>query len=98
MTLPVVWLPEAAADLDEARTWYDAIHPDLGVRFAFAVDAAVDAIAQGPLRFQVLHKEIRRAGIKRFPYGIFIKLETHRIVVIACMHGRRNPRRWKIRA
>lgn len=98
MTLPVVWIPEADADLREARTWYDDIHADLGMRFALAVDAAVEVIARSPLRFQIVHREIRRAGVKRFPYGIFFKVESRRIVVIACMHGRRNPRRWKIRA
>ena len=98
MTLPVVWIPEADADLREAHAWYDRIHPDLGMRFALAVDAAVEVIAQSPLRFQVLHRDIRRVGVKRFPYGVFFKVESHRIVVIACMHGRRNPRRWKIRA
>jgi plasmid stabilization system protein ParE len=95
--LPVVWISEADADLREALAWYEDIHPDLGVRFALAVDAAVEAIAQSPLRFQIVHGEIRRAGVKRFPYSLFFKLETRRIVVIACMHGRRNPTRWKLR-
>jgi hypothetical protein len=36
VTLPVVWLPEADADLKEALTWYEGIHPDLGLRFALA--------------------------------------------------------------
>jgi len=34
--LPVVWLPEADADLMEARAWYDRINWDLGERFASA--------------------------------------------------------------
>ena len=37
MTLPVVWLPEADADLKEARAWYDNVRPELGERFAYAV-------------------------------------------------------------
>jgi plasmid stabilization system protein ParE len=90
-------MPEAAADLRESLTWYEGIHADLGMRFALAVDATVEVIAQSPLRFRIVHGEIRRAGVKRFPYGLFFKLESHRIVVIACMHGRRNPWRWKLR-
>jgi len=43
--LPVVWLPEAGADLIEARAWYDRISSDLGERFALAVEATVEAIA-----------------------------------------------------
>ena len=45
MTLPVVWIPEANEDLLEARAWYDNIRPELGERFALAVEATVEAIA-----------------------------------------------------
>jgi toxin ParE1/3/4 len=97
VTLPVVWIPEADADLREALAWTKGIDPDLGVRFALAVDAVVEVIARSPLAFQMLQAEIAGAGVKRFPYGLFFKVESNRIVVIACMHGRRNPKRWKVR-
>jgi len=42
VTLPVVWLPEANADLEEARAWYDNMRPELGERFALAVEATVE--------------------------------------------------------
>jgi plasmid stabilization system protein ParE len=96
VTLPVVWIPEADADLKEAFAWYESIHPDLGTRFAVAVQDAVEVIAHNPLSFQIVHSEIRRVGVRRFPYGLFFKVETNRIVVIACMHGKRNPKRWKL--
>ena len=87
MTLPVVWLPEADADLKEALAWYESIHPDLGVRFALAVDAAVEVIAES-LAFQIVHSEIRRVGVRRFPYGLSFKVESNRIVSLpVCMGG-----------
>jgi len=64
--LPVVWMSEAAADLRQARAWYDDIRPDLGERFAVAVEAAVEAIAQRPLQFPVVHRGRRRAGSDGF--------------------------------
>jgi plasmid stabilization system protein ParE len=91
VTLPVVWIPEANEDLLEARVWYDNIRPELGERFAFAVEATVEAIAEHSLQFP------RRVGVRRFPYGIFFEVQEHRIVVIACFHGRREPRRWQSR-
>jgi plasmid stabilization system protein ParE len=97
VTLPVVWIPEADADLKEAFAWYENIHPDLGVRFALAVETAVELIARSPLAFQIVYSEIRRVGVRRFPYGPFFKVESNRIVVIACIHGKRNPKRWKLR-
>jgi plasmid stabilization system protein ParE len=93
----VVWTPEANEDLLEARAWYDNIRPQLGERFAQAVEATVEAIAGHPLQFAVVYRSRRRAGVHRFPYGIFFEVQEHRIVVIACFHGRRDPRRWQSR-
>ena len=97
MTLPVVWLPEADADLKEARAWYDNVRPELGERFAYAVEDTVETISEGPLQFPVVHRKLRRAGVRRFPFGIFFEPQESRVVVIACLHGRRDPQRWKVR-
>ena len=97
MTLPIVWLPEADAELQEARAWYDDIRHELGERFARAVETAVEAIAQHPLHFPIIYRGRRRAGIWRFPYGIFFEVQEHRILIIACFHGGRNPKRWQRR-
>lgn len=97
MRLSVVWLPEADADLKEARAWYDNIRLELGERYAHAIENTVEAIAENPLRFPVAHRSLRRAGVHRFPYGIFFEIQENRIVVIACFHGRRNPNSWKTR-
>jgi plasmid stabilization system protein ParE len=85
--LPVVWLPEAGADLMEARAWYDRISSDLGERFALAVEATVEAIALHSLQFPVIHRGRRRGGVRRFPYGIFFDVQERQILVIACFHG-----------
>jgi plasmid stabilization system protein ParE len=81
----------------DARAWYDKIGPQLGERFALAVEATVEAIAEHPSQFPVVYRSRRRAGVRRFPYGIFFEIQAHRIVVIACFHGRRGPRRWQSR-
>jgi plasmid stabilization system protein ParE len=97
VTLPVVWIPEANEDLQEARAWYDNMRLQLGERFARAVEVTVEAIAEHPLQFPVVYRNRRRAGVRRFPYGIFSEVQEHRIVAIACFHGRRNPRRGQSR-
>ncbi|MGA2237392.1 MAG: type II toxin-antitoxin system RelE/ParE family toxin [Terriglobales bacterium] len=84
-------------DTLEARAWYDNIRPELGERFALAVEATVEAMAEHPVQFPVVYRSRRRAGVRRFPYGIFFEVQEHRIVVIACFHGKRNPRRWQSR-
>jgi len=45
----------------------------------------------------VLVKDARRANMKRFPYGIWFKVEVDP-VVFACLHHRRNPALIKGRA
>lgn len=97
MTLPVVWIPEANQDLLEGRAWHDNIRPELGECFALAVESAVETITQQPLQFPVVYRNRRRAGVRRFPNGIFFEVQDDRIVVVACFHGRRSPRRWQLR-
>ena len=97
MTPTVVWIPEANEDLQEARAWYDSIRPRLGERFALAVEATIKEIAEHPLQFPAVYRGRRRAGVRRFPFGIFFEVQENRTVVIACFHGRRNPSRWQVR-
>jgi plasmid stabilization system protein ParE len=95
--LPVVWLPEADAELKEAPARFENIRPELGQRFAEAVVDTVDKITDDPLHYAVVEKGRRRAGVRRFPYGLFFLVEETRIVVIACFHGKRNPKHWHLR-
>lgn len=97
MTLPVVWLSGADAELTEALARYSAIRPELGQRFAEAIADTVEKISDAPLHYAVVEKGLRRAGVHRFPYGLFFLVEAKRIVVIACFHGRRNPKHWQSR-
>jgi plasmid stabilization system protein ParE len=97
VTLPVVWLPEADAELTDALARYSGIRPELGQRFAEAIADTVERIADAPLHYAVVGKGLRRAGVHRFPYGLFFLAEANRIVVIACFHGRRNPKHWQSR-
>jgi len=43
--------------------------PGLGDRFALAVEATVEALAEHPLQFPVAYRGRRRAGVRRFPYA-----------------------------
>jgi len=49
--LPVVWLPEADADLRDALAWYRNVRSGLAEHFALAIEAAVEALKENPLRF-----------------------------------------------
>jgi plasmid stabilization system protein ParE len=81
----------------EALEHYGAIRPKLGERFASAIVETAEAIALTPLRFALVNKGRRRAGVRWFPYGLFFLVEEIRVVVIACFHGKRDPKRWQQR-
>jgi plasmid stabilization system protein ParE len=87
--------PEAEAEIDEASQWYEANSRGLGTDFLRAVDGAPAAIQRNPLQHQIVHGVKRRAGLRRFPCGLFYIVFEQEIVVLACIHGRRNPRRWQ---
>jgi toxin ParE1/3/4 len=96
--------PEAEADIEEAYAWYEGRSIGLGDRFLGAVGDTIDLVRAAPQRFPEKHREpdfsIRRALVDGFPYGVFfIWAEAEDATsVIACMHARREPRRWLQRA
>lgn len=86
--------PRQREKLGEAFDWYEERVSGLGSDFLMNVDAALNAILRNPRRFPVVHNNLRRALIRRFPYQIFFVFEEKRIVVLAVFHASRNPRRW----
>jgi plasmid stabilization system protein ParE len=97
MIVAVRLRPEAERDLADAATWYEDQLPGLGNRFLDEVLITFSAIAEAPLKYPTLHRDTRRALIHRFPFGIYFRVENTAIVVLAVMHGSRNPHRWKAR-
>lgn len=89
--------PAAAADIDDAFLWYESQRPGLGHEFLAAANTLMDAVTQHPLRYPIVHRDTRRALLRRFPYAVYFRVYDDVIVVIACMHGRRSPRRWRVR-
>ena len=98
MTLPVRTRPQADADLLEARAWYDAQEPGRGTVFFEAVSAIVHRIADMPLAFPLVERQLRRAVLRRFPYSVYFQVRADYIVIVAVMHNSRDPRRWQSRA
>jgi plasmid stabilization system protein ParE len=90
--------PEAEQELSEAFDWYEARVRGLGSEFLLAVDATVHAIARNPLHFAKIHKNVRRALLRRFPYAVFFFVEGSRIVILAVFHAKRDPKQWQERS
>ncbi len=95
--IPVEFRPAAATELEEAARWYDRQRPGLKDEFLAAVTEAISSMAENPRQFAVLYREVRRVLVRRFPYGVYYRLLNDRVLVVACMHARRDPRRWRSR-
>jgi plasmid stabilization system protein ParE len=86
--------PAAEADVAEAALWYEAQSIGLGAEFLRAVDICFEEIRRSPERFPEIRRNIRRALLRRFPYAVLFVATSTGIRVIACMHVKRDPRRW----
>jgi len=95
--MQIVVRPAAAADIDQAFLWYEGQRAGLGHEFLAAAQGSIDSIAQHPLTYPIVRRNTRRALLRRFPYAIYFRVYDEVVVVVACMHGRRNPRRWQVR-
>lgn len=72
--------------------------PGLGVEFVAEIERAISTASSNPERFPIMHRDIRCVRARRFPYSVFFRVETKRIVVLAVFHARRDPLVWKARA
>lgn len=87
----------AEADIQEAYEYYEECRPGLGQDFILCLEASLDKITKTPDHYPVIHRNIHRILLKRFPFGVFFIVKENTIVVLAVMHGSRSPRRWKVR-
>ncbi len=94
----LLFRPEARLELLDAQAWYEGNVPGLGEDFAHVVDTALSAIKDAPQAFSIVHGDIQQAVLRRFPYSILFQVEGGDIVILACHHQRRDPRRWRERA
>ncbi len=84
-------------EFDTAADWYEE-QDELGAKFTACVRAVLEQIAQMPESRAIIYRDIRRAGVRRFPYNVFYRVHVDRVEVIAVLHGRRAPSVWKSRA
>lgn len=71
MTHKMTIRAEAQIEMIEAFIWYETKGEGLGGEFLRMVEACLSAIKRNPLGYPIARKKIRRALLRRFPYGIF---------------------------
>lgn len=97
MSLSIRLRREVEEDLEDAARWYEEQQRGLGNEFLDEVMRTLALVLQQPTMYPVVGREAHRALIRRFPFGVYYRVEASRVVVVAVMHGSRHPRHWKSR-
>ena len=97
MSRRLIVRPEAEAEMADAFDWHEDRVPGLGSEFLLCVDAVFNAILRSPHQYPRVHKTVRRALTRRFPFEVFFVEDDERVVVLSVFHAKRNPKRWQER-
>lgn len=90
--MQIRFLPEADTDLAEARVWYGLQRDGLDIKLMQRIDETLQRISVAPRRFPLIHRHLRRAIVRQFPFAIFYDVTKNEIVVFAVFHSRRDPK------
>jgi hypothetical protein len=87
----------ALMELNEAVAYYESQRAGLGDDFLAGVETALRRIEENPRQFPVLSRPVRRAHVRRFPFGLVYMIIHDHIWIVATMHLQRRPGYWKNR-
>jgi hypothetical protein len=84
---------QTEGDLAEAVAWYNQVRAGLGSSLMLCFEEALNRVIDHPEAFPTVLPGVRRALIRRFPYGVFFRVRSKRIEVEAFFHLRADPAR-----
>jgi len=87
----------AEVDIAEAQLWYEAQRSGLGAEFHSEVSRVIHRLAETPLIYQVVYRDVRRAVLHRFPYLLWYRVRGEDVTVLACTYAGRDPSKVKSR-
>lgn len=94
---PVIFRRAARLEYVVAVRWYERQRAGLGAEFAVEIRRTLMAASEFPERAPAVEADIRRIKAHRFPYYVFYRIRSSRLVVLAIFHARRRPIRWRKR-
>jgi toxin ParE1/3/4 len=95
MSLPISFRPIARAEFDAAVAWYDQARPGLGATFASAVQTVLNEAARSPNRYPFVDGDVREGPVSGFPYCVYYRVRSGRVVVVGVYHQARDPSGWR---
>ena len=92
MKYKLIISPFAELDFEEAKSYYNIQREGLENEFIEELEDTLKRIKNNPKQYPKIRKKIRKAIVRRFPYGIFYVFN-----ILAIFHFSRNPKIWKSR-
>ena len=89
--------PEAELDLADTFAWYEEQAKGFGTSFLDAAEEILERVQANPRLYPIVHKSVRRALMRRFPYAVFYVETNDSITILSVMHGKRDPEHWRKR-
>ena len=97
MTLQPAFRAAARIEYDEAASWYERQRQGLGNDFVSEIERALRQACELPQRFPKMLGDVQCVRVRRFPYSIFFRIRSERLIVLAVFHARRDPSVWRER-
>ena len=93
----IVFTEIAEIDILTGENWYNSQQDKLGDEFISEFENKIKVIQSNPFLFSIIKKDIRKALLKRFPFGIYYFVIDDVINIFAVIHFSRNPKIWNHR-
>jgi plasmid stabilization system protein ParE len=94
---PLEFHPEALAELERSKTWYEAQRLGLGELFFQEITTAISRIREAPNTWPEYSRGTRRFLVHRFPFAVIYSQRSTGLFVVAVMHLKRRPGYWTSR-
>jgi len=87
----------ASQDVRDAQAWYAGQSTGLDLDFRKELDRILERIRAFPAAFPEIRRPVRRANLRRFPYGVFYIQRRDHLFVLAVIHHAQSPSSWMSR-
>ena len=84
----------AELDIRDAFLWYEDQKDNLGLTFEKHISKTIQNIQKNPLKIQIRYNQTRVAFLKKFPYGVHLKVSGKELLMVAVFITSKIPRRW----
>lgn len=86
----------AVKDLSEVVDYYEDVEAGLGARFVEELDEVLARLGAFPFSAPETDysPRVRRAPLRKFPYGVFYEIREGVLVVLRIIHSSRSSERW----